>query len=198
MKIYDISQEVFGCDVYPGDPEPERQIISSVKNGDLYNLTAFSMCAHNGTHIDAPYHFLNDGKTIDSLSLDAFLGIAYVAECNGIIDAKAAKAIINNAIHSHPKSVKRILIKGGGTVTFTGAEAFAKEGILLLGTESQTVGPEDGPMVVHRVLLSADIALLEGVRLSEVQEGVYFLSCLPLNLGGADGAPCRAVLMSLD
>ena len=156
------------------------------------------MCAHNGTHIDAPYHFLDDGKTIDKLSLDAFIGLAYVAECNGIIDGMAAKAIIKNAKDSHPKSAKRILIKGEGTVTLTGAEAFAKEGILLLGTESQTVGPEDGPMVVHKILLSGDIALLEGIRLSEVQEGVYFLSCLPLNLGGADGAPCRAVLMSLD
>lgn len=198
MKIYDISQEVFGCDVYPGDPEPDKEILSSIKKGDLYNLTAFSMCAHNGTHIDAPYHFLDDGKTIDKLSLDAFIGLAYVAECNGIIDGMAAKAIIKNANDSHPKSAKRILIKGEGTVTLTGAEVFAKEEIILLGTESQTVGPEDGPMVVHKILLSGDIALLEGIRLSEVQEGVYFLSCLPLNLGGADGAPCRAVLMSLD
>ncbi len=197
MKIYDISQEVFGCDVYPGDPEPDKETLSSIKNGDLYNLTAFSMCAHNGTHIDAPYHFLDDGKTVDQLSLSAFMGLAYVAECNGIIDAISAKAIIKNARDSHPKSAERILIKGTGTVTLTGAEVFAKEGICLLGTESQTVGPEDGPMVVHKILLSAHITLLEGIRLSKVQEGVYFLSCPPLNLGGADGAPCRAVLMSV-
>ena len=60
MKIYDISQEVFSCAVYPGDPKPEKQRLCSTAAGDLYNLTAFSMCAHNGTHIDAPFHFLGD------------------------------------------------------------------------------------------------------------------------------------------
>ena len=65
MKIYDISQEVFSCNVYPGDPKPERKTLSSTEKGDLYNLTAFSMCAHNGTHIDAPFHFLSEGKTVE-------------------------------------------------------------------------------------------------------------------------------------
>ena len=61
MKIHDISQEVFGCDVYPGDPKPIKTKISSIPDGDLYNLSSFSMCAHNGTHVDAPAHFLKDG-----------------------------------------------------------------------------------------------------------------------------------------
>ena len=72
MKIHDISQEVFSCCVYPGDPAPERMVSDSMEKGDLYNLTAFSMCAHNGTHIDAPFHFLKDGKTIDAINLEAF------------------------------------------------------------------------------------------------------------------------------
>ena len=55
MIIYDISQEVYSCQVYPGDPAPEKRVLSSMEKGDLYNLTAFSMCAHNGTHIDAPF-----------------------------------------------------------------------------------------------------------------------------------------------
>lgn len=58
MKIYDISQEVFKCVVFPGDPVPQKKQIMSVVAGDVCNLTEFSMCAHNGTHIDAPYHFL--------------------------------------------------------------------------------------------------------------------------------------------
>ena len=62
MKIYDISQEIFSCKVYPGDPKPEKQTLCAMENGDLYNLTAFSMCAHTGTHIDAPFHFLPEGK----------------------------------------------------------------------------------------------------------------------------------------
>ena len=67
MKLYDITQEVFSCKVFPGDPAPERQVLSDMGQGSLYNLTAFSMCAHNGTHIDAPFHFLKDGKTVDQL-----------------------------------------------------------------------------------------------------------------------------------
>ena len=55
MIIYDISQEVFSCEVFTGDPAPEKQMLCSMEKGDEYNLTAFSMCAHNGTHIDAPF-----------------------------------------------------------------------------------------------------------------------------------------------
>ena len=65
MKIHDISQEVFSCAVYPGDPKPERQVLCATAEGEAYNLTAFSMCAHNGTHVDAPFHFLGDGKTVE-------------------------------------------------------------------------------------------------------------------------------------
>ena len=73
MKIYDISQEVFQCQVYPGDPAPERKALCSMEKGDLYNLTAFQMCAHNGTHIDAPFHFIKDGKTVDAITLKRLL-----------------------------------------------------------------------------------------------------------------------------
>ncbi|MBQ8931637.1 MAG: cyclase, partial [Ruminiclostridium sp.] len=68
-------------------------------------------------------------------------------------------------------------------------------GILLLGNEPQTVGPQNAPMEVHLILLGADVVLLEGIRLSEVNEGVYFLNAAPLNLSGSDGSPCRAVLI---
>ncbi len=76
MKIYDISQEVFGCQVYAGDPMPEKELLCSMEKGDLYNLTAFRMCAHNGTHIDAPFHFIKGGKTVDSIDFDTFIGLA--------------------------------------------------------------------------------------------------------------------------
>ena len=64
MKLYDISQELFTCAVFPGDPAPKREVLCRMAEGSPYNLTAFSMCAHNGTHIDAPYHFIADGKTV--------------------------------------------------------------------------------------------------------------------------------------
>ena len=190
MKIYDISQEVFSCNVYPGDPIPEKRILSSMENGDLYNLTAFSMCAHNGTHIDAPAHFLADGKTVEQMPLDTFVGDCYVARHKGDVTAEAATGILQKA-----QGAQRILIAGKATVTQAAAEVFARSGICLLGNESQTVGPEDAPMQVHKLLLEKEIVLLEGIILTEVPEGRYLLNAAPLCLSGADGAPCRAILI---
>ena len=198
MKIYDISQEVFSCQLYPGDPAPQKELLSSMENGDLYNLTTFSMCAHNGTHIDAPFHFIKDGKTVDSICLEALVGMAFVAEHEGIVSGDDAVEIIKKAKEQNPEAAKRILIKGTAEVSLEASKVFAASEILLLGNESQTVGPEDAPMAVHRVLLAADVVLLEGIRLSEVSEGVYLLNAAPLNLGGADGSPCRAILIAAD
>ena len=195
MKIYDISQEVFSCQVYPGDPIPQKKVLKSMEEGSLYNLTAFGMCAHNGTHIDAPFHFMKDGKTVDAICLDAFVGMAYVVEHHGIVCADHAAAIVEKAKKQNREAAKRILIKGDAEVSLEAAKVFACSEILLLGNESQTVGPKDAPMAVHQRLLGADVVLLEGIRLAEVLEGVYFLNAAPLNLSGADGAPCRAVLI---
>jgi len=197
MKIYDISQEVFSCQVYPGDPEPEKEMLNSMEKGDLYNLTAFRICAHNGTHIDAPFHFIKEGKTVDAICLEAVVGMAYVAEHQGIVSGDDAAKIMEKAKAQNVEAVKRILIKGAAEVSPEAAKVFADAGILLLGNESQTIGPEDEPMEVHQLLLGADVILLEGIRLSEVLEGCYFLNAAPLNLAGADGAPCRAILMEV-
>lgn len=198
MKIYDISQEVFTSQVYPGDPMPERKLISSMDDGDVYNLTVFSMCAHNGTHIDAPCHFIKGGKAIDDMPIEAFVGMAYVAEHRGMLTGKDAEKIVKKAAKLNTDAAKRILIKGDAEVSYAAAEVFASSGMLLLGNESQTVGPEDAPMAVHKILLSADMALLEGIRLGAVSDGVYLLNAAPLNLSGADGAPCRAILIDAD
>ena len=195
MRIYDISQEVFSCQVYTGDPAPQKEVLSSTEKGDLYNLTAFSMCAHNGTHIDAPFHFIRDGKTVDEICLDSLVGMAYVAEHQGIVSGDDAAEIIKKAKEQDPEAAKRILIKGIAEVSSEAAKVFASSEILLLGNESQTFGPENAPIEVHMILLGADIVLLEGIRLEDVSEGVYLLSAAPLNLSGADGSPCRAVLI---
>lgn len=193
MKLYDISQEVFSCVVYPGDPKPERQILSATARGDLYNLTALSLCAHNGTHIDAPFHFLGEGKTVDALGLEPFVGPCQVVRHRGDVTKDDALAMLRTA-----GDARRLLIGGPATVTAEAAEVFAKSDLLLIGNESQTVGPENAPMQVHLVLLGANIVLLEGVVLKDVPEGRYLLSAAPLNLAGADGAPCRAYLMEME
>lgn len=190
MKIHDISQEIFSCSVYPGDPTPKKQSLSSTAAGDLYNLTAFSMCAHNGTHVDAPFHFLHDGKTVEQLDLSVFVGECYLARHSGDVSASDAEEILKKA-----NGIPRILIGGNVTVTAEAAQVFAVGNICLLGNEGQSVGPENAPMQVHKILLSRDISLLEGIVLKGIPEGRYFLSAAPLNLAGSDGAPCRAYLI---
>lgn len=197
MKVFDISQEVFSCKVFPGDPSPVREKKLSITEGAVCNLTAFNMCAHNGTHVDAPYHFLNDGKTINQVDLDKFIGPAYVFEHEGNIEKEDAENIIKAAKKCSEEAAKRILVKGNVTVTKEAAKVFAREKLKLFGNESQTVGPEDAPMEVHLIMLGEEIVLLEGIRLSDVEEGEYILNAAPLNLGGSDGAPCRATLMRL-
>ena len=198
MKIYDISQEVFGCMVYPGDPSPKKETLCSIEKGDLYNLTAFSMCAHNGTHIDAPFHFLRNGKTVEEISLERMVGYSFVATHAGDLLTADAEYILKKAKNFGAEAAKRILIKGNATITLSAAEIFAKADVHLLGVESQSVGPENAPMAVHLVLLKKEVVLLEGLRLSEVEEGVYFLCAAPLALTASDGAPCRAILVSFE
>lgn len=197
MKIYDISQELFSCAVFPGDSQPRREILCKIEEGDVCNLTGLSMCAHNGTHVDAPFHFINGGKTIDQVPLERFIGPCFIIDHQGIVSPEDAKRFLQKAKEHNLESSKRILIKGKSEVSAQAARVFAEEGIYLLGNESQTVGPEDAPMEVHLILLGAEVVLLEGIRLSHVPEGEYFLNAAPLNLSGSDGAPCRAILLEL-
>ena len=203
MKIYDISQEVFECTVFPGDPQPERIDMQKIIRGDICNLTGLNMCAHNGTHVDAPYHFIDGAKTIDQVDLCRFIGYAYVTHYDGDITEDVAAKIMEKAKaadaayqYENDTPSKRILIGGKAVVTEEAAKIFAENNIFLIGNESQTVGSEDAPKAVHMILLSAEVVLLEGIRLAGVPEGVYVLNAAPINLGGADGAPCRAVLLT--
>lgn len=192
--IYDISQEIFGCVVFPGDPSPEKETLMSVEKGDICNLTRFSMCAHNGTHVDSPFHFYKDGKTIDEVSLERFVGPCFVFEHEGYITEEDARAMVSFAADN--ACPYRILVKGNATVTEEAAVVFADSGIYLFGNESQTVGPEDAPAKVHYIMLKEEIVLLEGIRLADVPSGKYYLCAQPINLGKCDGAPCRAILIS--
>lgn len=196
MQLFDISQEVFSCAVFPGDPSPKKTAVLQMAKGDIVNLTHFSMCAHNGTHLDAPLHFFAEGEGVDRIPLEKTVGRCFVTEQTGEVSEKDAREILHAALRLDSDCAKRILIKGPAVVTPEAARFFAEAEIFLLGVESQTVGPENAPMAVHLTLLSKKVVLLEGLRLSQVPQGRYLLSAAPLNLAGCDGAPCRAVLMA--
>lgn len=193
MKIIDISQEVLSCRAFPGDPVPRGERMQSMEQGSLYNLSQLSMCAHNGTHVDAPAHFIKDGKTVEQMPLESFVGDCFVARHEGDLTEEDARSILQRA--SAAGADERILIAGNATVTEEAARVFASARIKLIGNESQTVGPENAPMQVHLILLGAEVVLLEGLVLTGVAEGRYFLSSLPLNFAGFEGAPCRAYLI---
>lgn len=193
MKVYDIAQEVLSCRVYPGDPIPKaEQLVAIGKNGAIYNMTSLSMCNHNGTHVDAPAHFIENGTTIDQMPVDTFVGPCIVVRHEGDVTADDAQRMLRLA-----GDAERLLIAGPAVVTAEAAEVFAASSLRLIGNESQSVGPVNAPAAVHRLLLGRGMALLEGVVLDGIPEGRYILSAAPLNLAGCEGAACRAVLIDL-
>lgn len=177
--MIDITQELFSSAVYPGDTPPSFRRVRTAE-ADGYMLTDLSLCAHNGTHIDAPAHFIPGGKAADELDLSRCIGRCLVFEGEGELAAADVECIF----------AERVLFKGDCTLREEAAYLL-RERCLLVGTESQSIGSD----AVHRILLSAEVAVLEGLRLQAAAAGEYYtLIALPLKLGGCDGAPVRAVL----
>jgi len=187
-RLYDITQELFSSVVYPGDLAPTPEKIAAIADGAHCNVTNLHMCAHNGTHMDAPLHFVDGAASITEMPLSQFIGDADVIHCEGIFGAEEAARLI-------PRGCRRLLIRGGAYPDLGGAEAIVRAGITLVGVEPQSIGGMDAPKAVHVCLLSAGIAALEGIRLGEVPLGRYTLYAAPIKGAGLDGAPVRAVLV---
>ena len=174
--IYDITQELFSSTVYPGDTKPQCIAVHRMEDGELYNLSDIKMCAHNGTHVDAPRHFVRDGAGIDEVALDIFVG-----RCRVVSRPEELLNVQND----------RVLLREKNELSLSVAEAISKRSMKLLGIEGQSVGNA----LVHQILLESGIVLLEGIRLDGIPDGEYTLFAAPLKLGGCDGAPCRAILL---
>ncbi len=163
---------------------------------------------HTGTHVDAPFHFLPNGATIESLSLDALIGPVQVVRIPD--DFSIINGDIIHACGIKPDT-RRILFKTFSSTFWkkygsqfrtefvgideSGAKTLVDMGILLVGTDYLSVSPFKQSRPTHEVLLKASVVLLEGLDLSQVEAGDYSLLCLPIKLQGSDGAPARAVLM---
>ncbi len=191
MKIYDISQELFTGRVFPGDPAPTYDRVLKIAKGDVVNLTNVVMGAHNATHLDAPFHFYDNGKTVEQLDLARCIGPCTVIEFSEDCSLEELAKLLDH-------SEKRVLIKGKAVVTLERAKLFNQYGLMLVGIEGQSVGPEESPVAVHLELLGQEVVLLEGLVLEDITPGDYFLNAAPLKLGGSDGAPCRAVLLDFN
>lgn len=192
MRIIDISNDLLTAEVYEGDPIPEMKRVRGISPDSYYNLSVLDACLHNGTHIDAPLHFVPDADSVDKLPLEKFIGPCKVIEVSeGIITGRLVEEYF-------PRDCKRVLIKSKGRafIHCTGAEVMSRLGYELVGTDGVTVEVPDSDGSTHRTLLNANIAILEGLNLEEVKSGEYFLIAPPVKIGGAEASFTRAVLIS--
>lgn len=195
-----------GMACWPGDLEVNVQQTKDIRNGDVCNLRTISMSAHTGTHMDAPLHFVADGRSIDTMPIDATVGPARV------IAIENEKVIGSEELRRHaPKQGERVLFKTrnsglwpGGydvfaemfvSISADGARYLVECGVRTIGVDYLSVGAFGGDGVeTHQVLLGAGLWLIEGLNLSDIAPGEYDLVCLPLKIQGGDGAPARAAL----
>jgi arylformamidase len=207
MTLYDISLTISeDFPTWPGDPPIELKMISQIEKGDLANVTHLSTPVHIGTHIDAPDHFLGNGKTVEDIPLDYLVGSVLVLEMPSpeIITVHDLEA--NNI----PEGTRRILFKTANSdywneekLTFQknfialGPDAAARlveMGVNVVGVDYLSVAAYNDPVPTHKILLEAGVLIIEGLDLSRVSAGDYKLYCLPLKIAGSDGAPARVLL----
>jgi len=209
MTIYDISLTISpNLPIWPGDPGLELKQFESMDKGSNTNCTSISTSVHLGTHVDAPHHFLNDGRTVDGLPLDVLTGPCYVLQLPDGIDAITAEVLKRSEITS---DMKRLLFGTSNShfwakgekefqtdyvsITEDGAEWLVEHDIQLVGVDYLSVAPYGDSRPTHEVLLKGGVVVVEGLNLSNVMRGFYDLYCLPLKIAGSDGAPARAILI---
>ena len=205
MRIIDISQRIqHDMTVYPGDPQFHSHLVSSFKQGSICEVSELTIGSHCGTHIDAPRHMIPGGATIDSLPLENFIGDCRVLTFSASIVTEkmlAEKQVREGErilLRTDPKG--EYLPKNGmfnpAVLSMRAAQYLAEKKVRLIGIDAPTVeNMEICDGEIHRMLLNAGVAILEGLCLSEVTGEHYYLSALPLSLYGENGAPCRAVLI---
>jgi arylformamidase len=209
MTIYDISLTISpSLPTWPGDPPLELQQIESMDQGASANVTRLSAAVHLGTHVDAPHHFINDGRTVEALPLDVLTGPCYVLQLPDGIEAITAEVLDRTEITG---DMERVLFgtrnshwwARGETqfqtdfvaITEDGAEWLVERGVKLVGVDYLSVAPYQDSVPTHTVLLKAGVVVVEGLNLAQIVRGFYDLYCLPLKIAGADGAPARAILI---
>lgn len=209
MKIYDISLAVQpGMVTWPNHPPVTLEWFRKIEEGARCNVSRLEMCTHAGTHVDAPYHFLKNGNTVEGLSLDDLVGPAQVVVFPDHVDVIDAELLEAAGI---PSGTRRLLCKTRNSGLWVRNEAafdahfvalaadaadwLIAQGIRLIGVDYLSVATYGEPGgSTHLALLGASVVIIEGLDLSAVDPGSYTLVCLPLKLVGSDGAPARAVL----
>jgi arylformamidase len=211
LRTYDVTVPISEMiPVWPGQSRVQVERLSRIDKGDPSNASRLQLNSHTGTHIDAPYHFVEQGLTVDKLPLDVLIGPAFVAEALDL-EGNTIQAYDLARLH-FPRSTTRLLIKTTNSYFWEDrlteferdyvhlapqtAGWLIKRGIKLIGVDYLSV--EDFRVKdfrVHRALLEAGVIILEGLDLSRVPEGPCQLVCLPLKIKGGDGAPARVIVI---
>jgi len=211
MQIYDVTVPIrSGMPIYEGDPGIDIQSWSSLENGDSANVSFLHFGAHTGTHVDAPAHFIEHANKIDTLPLDALIGLARVVRVPDELTEIDLEFVARSDLHG----VKRVLFhtrnssfwNDGFRKDFShllpdAAQKLVDFGVKLVGTDYLSIEKfHSGHHKTHLTLLSNNVIIVEGLNLSAVPAGDYELICLPLKIadGAGDGAPARAVLRTID
>lgn len=210
MHTYDISLTISPkMPTWPGDPRVVLERFQKIEEGSNANVSRIEMSVHTGTHVDAPYHFVPEGKSVERMPLRTLTGRAYVLDLPDV-DQITAKVIENSDL---PPRTRRLLFKTRNSSywarnelefqeEFVGicddaAEYLVKRGVKLVGVDYLSVAPFHNSKPTHDIFLKAGVVVVEGLDLSGVSQGRYTLYCLPLKLDGADGAPARAILVGV-
>jgi arylformamidase len=210
MHTYDISLTISpDMPTWPGDPSVEFERVSKIEEGANANVTRMNMSVHTGTHVDAPYHFLEGGKSVESLPLRALTGRVYVLHLPEV-DLITSDVLERADI---PPRTRRLLFRTRNSefwarnendfqtdfvgISEDGARFLVKRGVKLVGVDYLSVAPYKQSRPTHEILLQSGVVIVEGLNLSNIAQGRYTLYCLPLKLAGCDGSPARAILVGV-
>jgi arylformamidase len=198
--MIDISVSLFHeMDVYEGDPSFHLEPIQSIENGDKHKLSKVSMCVHSGTHIDAPCYYIQNGKSIDQISPEFFVGKCMLIEIHNE-DSLITIKHISSILETDKILFKTTNQPGKFSQNYTSLSLetsypLIEKGIKLIGIDSFSIESFFGNGDVHCALLEKEIVILETLDLTRVSPGIYELICLPIKLCESDGSPARAVLI---
>jgi arylformamidase len=210
MRVYDVTLTISSeIPVWPGDPQVVLEHKTIKDNGGEIHITSMTMGAHTGTHVDAPFHFLSKGSTVENLPLNILTGRAYVQH---LPDVNRITADVLEKVGIPPRT-RRVLFKTRNSdywarrerkfqkdfvgISADAAEYLVDRGVKLIGVDYLSVAPFDLPRPTHEILLDSGVVIIEGLDLSQVSQGRYTLYCLPLKLHQSDGAPARAILVGV-
>lgn len=194
-----------GMITFEGDPPVHLQRASSIGDGASCNVSRLDFGLHSGTHVDAPVHFIDGAAGVEAVDVDALIGPATVVDARAI-DGPLDRAAIEGLVV--PPGSERLLFRSHNSelwnrpaftgaftgVTGDGARALIELGVRLVGIDYLSIAPFGNPTPTHVALLSAGVAILEGLDLRAVEPGDYDLICLPVLIPGSDGSPARAMI----